>query len=346
MSLRKFNYLIVGQGLAGSILAHQLINAGNSVLVLDNDHEASSSAVAAGIINPITGHRLNITDGFAEFYPNAEKYYADLEQVLGVDLWRTIDQLRLIKNQGQLEYFHKRQDQHTYKNLIGNLEDTPYFPKATFGATRIAKTAVVNTATLLQAIKTWLMEHESYESTKVDYAKFQFSNNGVIYGKHTASKLIFCEGFQAINNPWLQYLPFKLSKGEVLTIKAAEQPKELLNWGNWLLPDALDGSCKLGSNYAWNDTNLAPDPLVKNQLLEGLTEATGFTAKLTKHQVGIRPTTKYRKPFIGVLKQLEHALCFNGFGSKGCLLIPYYAKLLVDHLTHGTPLPKELSEHL
>ena len=315
-------------------------------MVLDNDHSASASMVAAGILNPITGHRLNITEGFDLFYPSAEKYYAELEQLLGVKLWRTLGQLRLIKNQGQLDYFHKRQSENAYKDLIGGLEDTPHFSNAGFGATRIAKTAVVNVAVLLQAINKWLIEQESYESTKVDYAKFQFSSNSIVYGQYAASKLIFCEGFQAINNPWLQDLPFKLSKGEILTIQTTRQSKELLNWGNWLLPSAEKTKYKLGSNYAWNDTSLEPDEIVKDQLLNGLTQATGLSAKPIKHEVGIRPTTKYRKPFIGALNQPKHALCFNGFGSKGCLLIPYYAKLLVDHLTQGAPLPEELSESL
>ena len=346
MSLRKYDYLIVGQGLAGSILAHRLKIAGASVMVLDNDHSASASMVAAGILNPITGHRLNITEGFDLFYPSAEKYYAELEQLLGVKLWRTLEQLRLIKNQGQLDYFNKRQSEDDYKDLIGDLEDAPHFSNAVFGVTRIAKTAVVNVATLLVALQKWLIKQESYESTKVDYAKFEFSSDGVAYGQYTASKLIFCEGFQAINNPWLQHLPFKLSKGEVLSIHPSEQPKELLNWGSWLLPSSKDRSCRLGSNYAWNDTSLEPDPIVKDQLLNGLTEATGLTAKLTKHEVGIRPTTKYRKPFIGAINQMEHALCFNGFGSKGCLLIPYYAELLLDHLIQDTPLPEELSQYL
>ena len=345
------DYLIIGQGLAGSILALHLISAGKSVMVLDNNHKASSSMVAAGIINPVTGHRLNITEGFAEFYPAAQEYYKSLEQLLNIEIWRPVQQLRLIKNQGQLDYLNKRRNDDEYKGLISELEHNKYFPDASFGAIRIAKTAAVDVSALLRASKQWLLEQKYYECKKVDYAKFEFRETGVVYESHNAYKVIFCEGYQAINNPWLQQLPFKLSKGEILTIQTDDtsshtQASELLNWGNWLLPNATDENHKLGSNYAWNDTSLEPSTAVKEQLLNSLKETTKLTGKAVNHEVGIRPTTKYRKPFIGSLKQTPHALCFNGFGSKGCLLIPYYAKLLTDHLITNSTLANELSECL
>ena len=77
MPSAETDFLIVGQGLAGSILAYQLVESGHSVRVIDNHQHASSSVVAAGIINPITGHRLNITEGFAKYYPIAKQFYQD-----------------------------------------------------------------------------------------------------------------------------------------------------------------------------------------------------------------------------------------------------------------------------
>jgi len=346
MDTLTHDYLIIGQGLAGSVLAHQLKSAGKSVMMLDNDHHVSSSMVAAGIINPVTGHRLNITEGFERFYPNAQQYYTFLEQELGVEVWQTIEQLRLVKNAGQFDYFQKRRGEPDYKNLISTLAHSAYFPNAEFGATHINKTVVVDTTTLLRTIKEWLINHHSYLSSKVDYAEFTFTNSGVSYQHVNASKVVFCEGFQAINNPWLRHLPFKLSKGEVLSVELTSQPNELLNWGNWLLPNLNRKSGKLGSSYEWNNTNLEPTLEIKNKLLAGLKKHTGLSAKVIHHKAGIRPTTTQRKPFIGALSKLKHAYCFNGFGSKGCLLIPYYAQLLVKHLVNDTDLPEELTQCL
>ena len=52
---RRIDYLIVGQGLAGSALAWELMQRGRSVVVYDERVRNRASAFAAGIFNPITG---------------------------------------------------------------------------------------------------------------------------------------------------------------------------------------------------------------------------------------------------------------------------------------------------
>ena len=49
-----YDYLIVGQGLAGSCMALQLLKRGKKILVIDQPHTNSSSMVAAGMFNPGT----------------------------------------------------------------------------------------------------------------------------------------------------------------------------------------------------------------------------------------------------------------------------------------------------
>ena len=50
MSDTHIDTLILGQGLAGSLLARLLIRAGQSVCVIDDGHTSSSSTVAAGLV--------------------------------------------------------------------------------------------------------------------------------------------------------------------------------------------------------------------------------------------------------------------------------------------------------
>ena len=107
-----------------------------------------------------------------------------------------------------------------------------------------------------------------------------------------------------------------------------------------------DGLAKLGSNYAWGDLSLNASADIKDKLLGSLHENVNIDAELVNHEVGIRPTTKYRQPFIGPISGLEKAYCFNGFGSKGCLTIPQHAADLCDFLLSYKLLPPEVSECL
>ena len=124
----------------------------------------------------------------------------------------------------------------------------------------------------------------------------------------------------------------------------------MLNWGHWLLPTAPQ-TIKLGSNYDWHDLTMQTTSSVKKKLLENLQHYITHDHHMKHptviaHQTGIRPTTKQRQPFVGPLSNLEHAFCFNGFGSKGCLLVPYYTDLLIKHCEQGSPLPTDTTQHL
>src|SRR5258706_5849421 len=54
----KVDHIIVGQGLAGSCLAIQLLNRGKKLVVFDEPEKNRASTVAAGLFNPITGKRM------------------------------------------------------------------------------------------------------------------------------------------------------------------------------------------------------------------------------------------------------------------------------------------------
>ena len=59
--MQKIEVLIVGQGLAGSLLALELEKRGRKIHVVDNNPSTSSSKVAAGLYNPITGRKMTKT---------------------------------------------------------------------------------------------------------------------------------------------------------------------------------------------------------------------------------------------------------------------------------------------
>ena len=63
-----------------------------------------------------------------------------------------------------------------------------------------------------------------------------------------------------------------------------------------------------------------------------------FKLTITGHSAGVRPATTDRHPFIGSDSKHPAVMIFNGFGAKGALLIPWYAKQFASHLVNGEPL--------
>jgi glycine/D-amino acid oxidase-like deaminating enzyme len=59
---------------------------------------------------------------------------------------------------------------------------------------------------------------------------------------------------------------------------------------------------------------------------------------IVDHLAALRPATLERRPFIG-LHPLHPAVgIFNGMGTKGCSLAPYFARQLVNLLVDNTPV--------
>ena len=56
--MKEVDYIIVGQGLAGSCLAQSLLHEKQSIVVIASGTKTASSNVAAGLYNPVTGKKL------------------------------------------------------------------------------------------------------------------------------------------------------------------------------------------------------------------------------------------------------------------------------------------------
>ena len=78
---RDIDYIIAGQGLAGSCMALQLLERGKKILVVDRIRENSATRVAAGLFNPITGKNLAKTWLADELFSCLHTFYPRAEQL-------------------------------------------------------------------------------------------------------------------------------------------------------------------------------------------------------------------------------------------------------------------------
>lgn len=347
------DHIIIGQGLAGSILAYRLIQAGQSVLVIDNNHLGSSSKVAAGIINPITGYRLTTNSLFAEQQKTSYALYAEFKTLFQQQFLQPLKQYRFLKSAEQVNYWNKRVKHENFIPFTGkHVAKQEPFIENEFGVVEIKQASRVYVPALLEKMQHWLCEQDAYVKQKIDYSEITITENEIELNDIKAQNIIFCEGYQAIHNPWWQHLPFKLSKGEILSVKLNKKINALYNWRQWIFPKngSNSNTALLGANYEWGDfsdeASLTPTKTARDYLLMRLESNTNLKAELIDQKAGIRPTPTHRFPYIGAHKEHHNIFCFNGFGSKGCVTIPYYSELLVESLVNNKPLPKEVTQWL
>ncbi|MFM2145304.1 MAG: hypothetical protein RL732_140, partial [Bacteroidota bacterium] len=82
----QVDVLVVGQGICGTWLSYYLEKQGLSYHVLDNEHPESSSRIASGLINPVTGRRLVKTWMIDDLMEHAQNAYSDIGNELGINL--------------------------------------------------------------------------------------------------------------------------------------------------------------------------------------------------------------------------------------------------------------------
>lgn len=339
------DYLILGQGLAGSLLAWELIQAGKSVIVVDNGHLNASSWVAAGLINPVTGMRMVVSPHTGAWLSAADSLYRRLQNHFDIQLRHDIPMWRLFTNPKQQQAWQERQQEADYKPYLSELKPArqalPY--RAELGLGEVGLTGYIDTKLLLTTLREWLGQTESYHCMECDYSQISMDAESVSFGTIKARHLIFCEGYRALDNPWFTDLPLTPVKGEILTLESKRVlPQVIANFGKWVLPVGKN-RFKLGATYDWEHCDQQPTAKARQHLLDELDSHTQLPLPVTvlDHEAGLRPNSRDRLPLIGAHPNLPRLWMFNGFGSRGSLMIPYYAQRLSRHLLEGEPLDED-----
>ncbi len=344
MKSASIDYLIVGQGLAGSILADQLLRRGQRVLVTDHQPQRSASRTAAGIINTITGKRWVKSDRIETYLPAAEAFYHQQARRFNRPFYHSKKLIHLLSRANEIEQWKKRRADPDYQPFLGAYqppEDCDTIIAAPFGSVQHYQCGYLDTAALLDALRGHFEQQQALCDQPFDYRSINRPGQPLQWRGQTIERIIFCEGHQVTNNPWFQQLPWQPAKGDILTLRtAAVLPDKIINRNQWLLPIAPQ-RFKFGATHQWPPFEPQPDPAAKSVLLKQL--ETFFSAplevELVEHKTGVRPGTRDRQPIIGAHPCFANLLLFNGFGSKGTAMIPWHATALADHLIDQRPLP-------
>lgn len=336
------DYLIVGQGICGSFVAWNLEKANRSFIMIDKPDPLSSSRVAAGIINPVTGRRIVQTWMIDTLLDHAAKAYAQLGKALGVAAMAQKNSISFFPSPQMLLAFKQRlEEDATYLSFPADQEKYREQFQYDFGYGEISPCYAVNLAELLPAFRARLKNRDQLIEEAFDHSLLQLTAGGAHYKDIRAEKIIFCEGAGAMHNPWFSNLPFAYNKGEALIIKSDHLPTDKVFKKSISLAPLTGDLFWAGSSYEWDFRDDKPSAIFRQKTEKHLREWIKKPFEITDHLASLRPATVERKPFAGVHPHHPQIAILNGMGAKGCSLAPYFADQLVNHLVKNTPLMEE-----
>ena len=350
--MKKVDFIIVGQGLAGSVLAYLLQKQGQKVVIFDKFTEGgklSSSQIAAGVINPITGMRFVKTWRIDAFLAAAKALYLDIETDLGIKLWHERSIFRALRTIEEQNNWLLRSSFPDYQPYCGETAPSVKSINQFKSVIEIKNAAQVNLPALVAHFRHTFKTNNILLTDNFDTAKLDISTDKIIYKDVHASKIIFCEGIGGAKNPFFKHLPFNPDKGELLLVKIPNLDlSQIFKNKMTIVPlhDTEGGNKDLywvGATNVWTFDNDLPNEATKELIINELKNTISIPFEVVAHQAAIRPTVKDRRPFIGCAsQQYPNIYIFNGFGTKGASLVPFWASHFVGHLLHHTPIDKEV----
>ncbi|HEU5290738.1 MAG TPA: FAD-binding oxidoreductase [Cyclobacteriaceae bacterium] len=338
------DYIIVGQGLAGSCLALQLMQQGKRIVVIDSVHENSATRVAAGLFNPITGRNMTLTWMADTLFPYLHGFYEQAEQITSASFFHPMPLYRpFVSIEEQNEWMGKSSNASIAAYLTAvhtsPIEEDQVQNK--FGGLMIKQCGYLNTIKFCEAVRQYIQQTNSLVEQDFREEELIVEEDSIRYLQFKASKIIFCQGERAGAGKFFSWLPIRPLKGETLSISTSTSVSKIYNRGVYLVPEIW----KVGATYQFKDTSPTITEEGRIELVTKLNELVNFPYQITAQSWGLRPTTPDRRPILGPHPDHSSLVIFNGLGTKGVSLAPYFSKVLAAWMENGTPINKEVDIH-
>jgi len=335
------DYIIIGQGICGTFLSWNLLKAGKKIFVIDEPQNFSSTKVASGIINPVTGRRVVTTWMIEELLSFAWDAYTAIGNDIGETIIEQKNTIAFPPSAQMLEIYQKRANEantfvQRFEKDRKQLHD--YF-NFIFPAYTINPTYLIYLHPLLNGWRKKLIESNGLLEERFDDAQLIVYNNSVEYKNIKAEKIIFCNGMNTFQNPYWKNLPYVFNKGQALI---ADIPSLCANniykYGAVTVAPWYSNLWWIGSSYENDFETTEPTEAFYKSTVASLKNILKIPFTIKDHFAALRPAVIERRPFVGLHPNHSSIGIFNGMGTKGCSLAPYFARQLTRHLVNGVPI--------
>ncbi|MCG9880762.1 MAG: FAD-binding oxidoreductase [Bacteroidia bacterium] len=339
----KYDFLIIGAGIAGLCLAQQLEKLGKSFLIIDQETEHKSSKVAAGMFNPISGKRMTVNWRVQELLESLHESFNEFETLLGKNYLVSANIIQSFGNIKESNDFTLQLEKSNFSRFIGSNQIEIQGLNQEFGSFEVLGSGWVKTKEWIEDYQHYLSEKGVLIRRKADWQEIKPQGIEWRWRDHDFEKVVSCEGYQYQENPHFHWLPFKLCKGEVLQIKCVGLNQQYILKKGVYLVHQYDDVYKVGATYEWDFENEKPTQAGKENLIDKLEKLLTLPYEIIKQESGIRPTTRDRAAILGEHPLLKNLYCFNGLGTKGMLQAPFLAKHFFEAVYTNTGLDPKVS---
>jgi glycine/D-amino acid oxidase-like deaminating enzyme len=359
----QVDFLIIGGGLAGCIMAWTLRQAGKSLCIIDEPRISSASRIGAGIINPISGKRFSSIWNSANVLPAALQCYANIEQHFQQKFLRKIATVRLFGNEEEQAFWEiKRASHQTFASLLLNSQ-IPSGVQAEFGGLGYTSWQL-DTEKIVERLRAFYSSNGVLYEEVFDEQFLYISSDSVRYKECSAKNLVFCNGWKQLesslwSNIW-RLSPLSPAKGELLTVKLETIKPEmasiqhsaqastqasldvLIVKGIFLLP-MENGTIRIGATYEWDDLTENTTNAAQEELLKAAQQIYPLKMQVLSHVAGVRPAARDSKPVLGLHPTFPHCAMINGLGAKGAVFAPFAAEHLLSCIEKKSEISAEIS---
>jgi len=336
----KTDYIIIGQGLCGTLLSYELLKRGKSVVVVDDGNPSGSSRVAAGFINPVTGKRHVTSWRFDTFIHTALEVYEALEKETGLEIIRKISLIQFHTGREEREVFTNRMKGNPWLSDI-DADVWDVFFNFHFGAGSAAPCYIIHPH-FLNVWRNKLSFSGMLREQQFNWDECEINSDGVHWNDIQANAVICCDGSASFRNPYFQHLPFSLNKGQVLHVRIPGLPNDCAYHHRYKLIPLQNELFWVGASFEWN----YPDLNIISEFRLGvetyLRDFLKLPSETIAHIAGERPSSIDYRPFVGRHPNVAQVAILNGMGTKGYLQAPFFAIQLAEYLCEGSTLSPEV----
>ncbi len=331
--------LIIGQGLAGSVLAWQAAWRGDDLLVADVGTAGTASAAAAGLVMPISGQRMAGRPDYPQLFTAAAACYRRIEQLTG----RTLFHSRVIERRFLSAVEREQWDQRLQSSASGTAAESmsgcQLLPSSgRFGSLRMPGWQL-NVPLLLQVTREYLLAAHQFHQRQIDPAEVVVQDGcvRVADGELEAERLFFCEGHRGRSNCWFPGQPDQPVRGELLRVRLNQPLSADVVVGRvWAAPvPGAQDSAEYIVGATWDREQLDEGLVTaagRAELLQGLTDLGDgqLQVEVLGQTSGIRAGTRQRRVLVRLHAEHPQLGMLNGLGSWGSLTAPASATALLD----------------